>query len=105
MKPTTFATIHPDVLVIPANPGTTLSPSLITEADSAKNITDIYRTFALKQNIYTEYRDAKRISVKLTLNTIDSVLYKVLKHQHTGYSSVTFRALLDHLFNTYTEIN
>ena len=42
--------------------------------------------------------------VKLALDSINEIYYKVLKHTHTGYANFTLRKLLNHLVTTYTAI-
>ena len=51
MKPAIFVTVHPDTYTVPKNPGTAPTQTAITAADSAKKITNLYNSFALKQKI------------------------------------------------------
>ena len=105
MKPATFGTIHPDPFTIPNNPGPAPYPNAIAAAFSATNIVDIYKAYALQSKIYSDFIEAKSISVKLALDLMAEIYYKALKHIHTGYAKVTLRQLLDHLVTTYAAIN
>ena len=86
MKPSTFATIHPDPFIIPINPGPSPYPDAIAVASSATNISDIYKAYALQSKFYSEFIEAERISVKLALDLMSEIYYKDLKHTHTGYA-------------------
>ena len=105
MKPATFATMHPDPFTIPTNLGPAPDPDAIAAASAATKISDIYKAYALQSKIYSEFIEAKRISVKLALDSMDEICYKALKHTHTGYAKVTLRQLLYHLVTTYAAIN
>ena len=105
MKPATFATIHPDSFTITANPGPAPDPDTITAASSATKIVNIYKAYALQRKIYLEFIIAKRISVKLALDSMAEIYYKALKHTHTRHSKVTLRQLLNHLVTTYAAID
>ena len=105
MKPSTFLTIHPGAFVKPTNPGAAPDPVEIAAANSATKIADIYRAHKLSADVYSEFIDAERISVKLALDSMDEIYYKALKHEHTGYARVSLRALLDHLVTTYAAID
>ena len=52
MKPETFATIPPDLFVIPTNQGPAPDPDAIAAASSATNIANIYKAYALQSKIY-----------------------------------------------------
>ena len=69
MKPDIFKTIHPDAFVIPTNPGPAPEPAVIAASSTATKIADIYKAYALESAIYAEYVTAKRISVKLALDS------------------------------------
>ena len=90
MKPATFATVHPALFTIPTNPG--LAPELISisAVSSATKIADIYKAYKIQSKIYSEFIEAERILVKLALDSMAKIYYKTLKHEHTGYSKVTF---------------
>ena len=60
---------------------------------------------AFQSNIYSESITAKRILVKLALDSMAEIYYKALKHTHTGYVNVTLRQLLYHLVTTYSTID
>ena len=105
MKPEIFSTIHPDNFAKPTNPGPAPDPDAIAAASTATKIADLYKAYALKSDIYSEFVAAERISVKLALDLIAELYYKTLKHVHTGYTNVTLRQLLDHLVTTYTAID
>ena len=59
----------------------------------------------LKQKIYNNYINAERILVKITVDAVEDIFIKTLKHKHLGYGNIKQRALLDHLFTTYATIN
>ena len=105
MKPATFVTIHPDPFIIPTNPGPAPDPIAIAAASSSTKISDIYKSYALQSKIYLEFIEAKRISVKLALDSMAEIYYKSLKNKHTGYAKVTLQQLLDHLVTTYAAID
>ena len=105
MKPEIFATIHPNLFAIPTNLVPALDPDTIAAASSATKIADLYKAYAFQSNIYSEFVAAKRISVKLTLDSMAKLYYKALKHTHTGYANVNLRQLLDHLVTTYAAID
>ena len=105
MKPETFATINPDPFTIPTNPGPAPEPDAISAASSATKTADIYKSYALKRKIYSEFIETERISVKLALDLMAKIYYKALKHIHTGYAKVTLRQLLNHLVATYSAID
>ena len=105
MKPEIFATIHPDTLAIPTNPGAAPDPDAIAAASTATKIADLYKAYALESEIYSEFVSAERISVKLALDLMAELYYKTLKHAHTGYANVTLRQLPDHLVTTYAAID
>ena len=67
-------------------------------------IADLYKAYALKSGIYSEFVSVERISVKLALDSVAEFYYKTLKHTHTGYANVTLRKLLDYLVTTYAAI-
>ena len=105
MKPEIVATIHPNTFAIPTNPGPAPDPVVIAAASTATKITDLYKAYALKSEIYSEFVSAERISVKLVLDSMAELYYKTLKHAHTGYTNVTLWQLLDHLVTTYAAID
>ena len=105
MKPSTFQTIHPGAFVKPTNPGAAPDPVEIAAANSATKIADIYWAHKLEADIYLEFVDAERISVKLALDSMYEIYYKALKHEHMGYARVSHRNLLDHLVTTYAAID
>ena len=105
MKPATFATIHSDPFTILTNPGPALDPDAIAAASSATKIADIYKVYALQSKIYSEFIEAKKISVKLVLDSMVEIYYKALKNTHTGYAKLTLQQLLDHLVTTYAAID
>ena len=100
MKPTTFATVHPDPFTIPTNQVPAPDPIAIADASSATKIANIYKAYALQSKIYSEFIKTERILVKLALDSMAEIYYKALKHKHTGYAKVTLRQLLDHLVTT-----
>ena len=55
MKPEIFKTIHPDTFVIPTIPGPAPDPAAIAPASTATKIADIYKAYALKSAIYSEF--------------------------------------------------
>ena len=81
------------------------TPDAIAAASSATKISDIYKAYALQKNIYSEFIEAERISVKLALDSMAKIYYKTLKHTHTEYAIVFLWQLLYHLVTTYTAIN
>ena len=89
MKPATFATVHPAPFTIPTNPGLALDPIAIAAASSATKISAIYKASAPQSYIYSKFIEAKRILVKLALDSMVKIYYKALKHKHTGYAKVT----------------
>ena len=105
MKPETFATIHPNPFAILINPVPVPDPDAIAAASSATKISNIYKSYALQSKIYSEFISAKRISVKLALDSMAEIYYKSLKHTHTGYVKVALRKLLDHLVTIYAAID
>ena len=104
VKPEIFATIHPDPFAISMNPVLSPDPDAIAAASSATKIADLYKAYALQSNIYSEFIAAKKILVKLTLDSMAEIYYKALKNTHTGYTNVTMRQLLDQLVTTYAAI-
>ena len=68
MKPANFATVHPAPLMIPINPGPAPDSIAIAAASSATKISAIYKAYAPQSKIYSEFIEAKRISVKLALD-------------------------------------
>ena len=105
MKPGIFATIHPDAFAIPTNLGPEPDSDAIAAASTATKISDIYKSYALDSDIYSEFVAAERISVKLALDLMAELYYNTLKYAHTGYANVTLRQLLDHLVTTYSAID
>jgi len=105
MKPSTFATVHPDPFIIPVNPGAQPNPDEISAASSATKIADIYKAFELKSEFFSEYCDAEHVSVKITIDAVEKIYYQSLKHPHMGYAQVTLRQILDHLVKTYANID
>ena len=105
MKPETFTTIHPCPFTIPSNPGLAPDPDAIAASSSSTKIADIYKAYALQSKMYSEFIEAKRILVKLALESMAEIYYKALNHTHTGYAKVTLRQLLDHLITTYAAID
>ena len=91
MKLATFATIHPDPFTILTNPGPAPDPVAIAVDSSTTKISDIYKVYALESKIYFEFIKAKRISVKLALDSMANIYYKALKYKHTGYANVTLQ--------------
>ena len=94
----------PNPFAIPTNPVPAPDPKAIAAASSATKVADLYKAYALQSNIYLEFVAAKRISVKLVLDSMAKLYYKAFKHTHTGYANVTLRQLLDHLVTTYATI-
>ena len=90
MKPATFATVHPALFTIPTNLVPAPDPIATAAASSATKITDIYKAYALQNKIYSEFIEAKRILVKLALDSMSEIYYKALKHKHTGYAKVAY---------------
>ena len=91
--------------MIPTNLVPAPDPDVIAAASTATKIVDIYKAYALKSEIYSEFVAAERISVKLTLDLMAELYYKTLKNAQTGYANVTLWQLLDHLVTTYTAID
>ena len=91
MKLSTFATVHPNPFVIPVNPGAQPNPDEISAASSATKIADIYKAFELKRKFFLEYCDAKRISVKITIDAVEKIYLpnsQVSAHGvHASYST------------------
>ena len=56
--------------MIRTNLGPAPNPDVIAAASTVTNIADIYKTYALESKIYSEFVSAKRISVKLALNSM-----------------------------------
>ena len=77
MKPDIFKTIHPDTFVIPTNPVPAPDPVVIAAAYTATNIADIYKAYALESAIYSEFVTSERISVKLALDSMSELYYKM----------------------------
>ena len=73
MKPSTFLTVHPADFIIPTNPSSVPTASDIAAASSATKIADLYKEFDLKLKVYSEFFEAKRISVKLSLESMDEI--------------------------------
>ena len=105
MKPAISATIHLDNFAIPTDTGPAPELNAIAAAFKATKIADLYKTYALESDIYSEFVAAERIYVKLALNSMAELYYKTLKHAHTGYTNVTLRQLLHHLVTTYAAID
>ena len=84
IKADIFKTTHPDIFVIPTNPGPAPDPDVIAAASTATKIADIYKAYALESAIYSEFVTAERISVKLALDSMSELYYKTLKNAHTG---------------------
>ena len=55
IKPEIFSTIHPDNFAIPTNPGPAPDPDAIAAASTATKIADLYKAYALKSDIYSEF--------------------------------------------------
>ena len=105
MKLATFATIHPDLFVIPTNSVPAPDPNAIAAASSATNIANIYKAYALQSKIYSEFIAAEQTLLKLGLDSMAEIYYKALNHTHNGYVKVTLRQLLNHLVTTYVAID
>ena len=105
MNPDIFKTIHPDTFMIPTNLGPAPDPDVIAAASTATKISDIYKAYALENDIYSEFVAAEQISVKLALESMAKLYYKTLKNAHTGYANATLRQLLEHLVTTYATID
>ena len=73
MKPSTFATIHPDPFAILTNPFPAPYTNAIAAASSATKIAYIYKAYALHSKIYSEFIAAERISVKLALDSMSEI--------------------------------
>ena len=73
IKPAHFATVHPSLFTIPNNPGPAADPIAIAAASSATKIADIYKTYTLQSNIYSEFIKAEGISVKIALDSMSEI--------------------------------
>ena len=89
MKTDIFKTIHPDAFVIPTNLGPAPDPIVIAAASTSTKIADIYKAYALESAIYAEYVTARRISVKLALDSMLELYYKSVKNAYTLSRAMT----------------
>ena len=102
VSPAIYATLSTIVFVPPVNPGP--KPNIPTGATGAA-ITDLKYHHTEATKIFTKYENTDKALRQLLLASTDELYVRSLRHKYIGYGKTTTRALLDHLYDTYTNIS
>ena len=85
----------------PENPGS--SPQFMSKSSGAE-ISNYNATFNATTKLFSYYLSTDQDLKQLLLAAVDDIYVSATKHATTGYSSVTTLYLLQHLFQTYSNI-
>ena len=102
MNATAYARKSATALPVPTNPGT--GPT-IAEKSSTATINQAHFDWKIKKSQYDTYHSTDRALKTQVLKAVPSMFYDVLNDDDIGYASVTTLKLLEHLWNTYGQID
>ena len=100
-----YLTISGVAFIPPSNPGTGPTTQDINNAKTAKEVTLLHSSFALRLALYEEYMAADRLPVKLLTAAVNDIFTTALSDEHTGYAGVTTRNFFKHLTDEYCDID
>ena len=100
-----FETISTTATVESTNPGVQPLAADMSATTSAKEVTELHKSHDKKVAFFDEFMVADCLLVTLIMNTLEDCFTTSKKHEDTGCSSVSYRNLLKHFINTYTNID
>ena len=101
--PVVYASVSTLNFVRPINPGpTAIIPN---PAPAAAVIGQLTREHAENHRVFLEYATTDAACKKVIMSLIPDVFYRTLKHNHTGYATVTSLEILSHLWSEYGQLS
>ena len=102
VSPVNYTTLSAIAFVPPVNPGP--EPNIPDGATRAA-IADLRYHHVVATNVFTEYESTNKSLCQLLLASTDELYVRSLCHKYIGYCKTTTRALLDHVYSTYSSIS
>ena len=96
-----YATLSEVPFIEPANPGVV---PIFPQNASTRLQTEIRRDFDENRRVFNQYNNADKALKQLLLSAVDDMFIKALKHPISGYSNVTTKQLLNHLYDRYGQL-
>ena len=100
--PAVYTTLSTTTFVPLVNPGP--KPSIPTVSTCAV-IADLRYRHTESTKIFTKYENTDKSLRQILLASTDKLYIRSLRHKYIGYGKTTIRALLDHLYSTYSNIS
>lgn len=101
VSPAVYATLSADPFVVPPNPGPT---GTVPAHATAPQITETHRAH---QELLRIWRKANNVDMAIKhqlIAAVEPMFLRAIMHRHTGFASVTTRALIVHLMTSYGQI-
>ena len=96
-----YATLSNTPFIEPLNPGITpISPAGATARQISQTRTD----FSENRRIFNQFNNTDKALKQLLLSAVNDIYLKALKHPIIGYSHVTTKQLLQHLYRRYGQL-
>ena len=102
MHPTAYADKSTTPLPNPANPG---SGPDISRNSTAPIIQQAHFDYKVEKATYDTYHAADRALKTQVIKAVPDIFYDELHDEDIGYAAITTRDLLDHLWDTYGQID
>ena len=99
VSPAVYATLSTTTFVPPVNPG---PEPIIPTGSTGTVIADLRYHHTRATKIFAEYKNTDKALRQLLLASTDELYVQSLRHKYIGYGKTTTRALLDHIYSTYT---
>ena len=101
LSPAAYATIAATQFIEPGYPGQ--HPN-VPAGTNAANISTIVRRHTEDLRQWREFKNVNTALKNQLLSAIDDIYIRALKHRHVGYMNQSIRAILQHLFDNYSNI-
>jgi hypothetical protein len=102
VSPAVYTNLSNTAFVVPVNPGP--QPVILPAQATAHVLAAVTREHKENLRIWQEYLATDKALKQQVLGAVQEMYYKTLRHRITGYTSVTTRQLLNHLYVTYGNI-
>ena len=101
-SPTLYNTLSSIAFIVPVNPGYV---PIIPSNSTGTRITKLRYAFDTASILFNEYDRINKTLRQILLYTVDKKFIHSLRHKYIRYALTTTRAILDHLYTTYTNIS
>jgi hypothetical protein len=102
VSPEVYNTLSAVPFIAPVNPGTTSNIPAGTTAAAASRLV---RQFSYDTKIFREYNATDNALKQQIIRCINRIDLRTLSHPVTGFSNITTRMMLQHLYRSYGRIN